>query len=222
MPRLPDPHVKVKLLAAAERVFAAHGLAAAKVEAITRAAGVAKGSFYLHFGSKEEAFQHLVEAMLARMATYIEALPDEHRHSLADVQAFLDFWVNNDVQIFEFIWQNRGLMALLLEGGKCADYRYLVDRFADSARLRVRDFLANGMARELYRADLDLELTSAFIAGAYDRLARQVVEARTKPDLVTRLREVQRLVLRGIGSAPLLAAMEPPASPRRARKSAPP
>jgi AcrR family transcriptional regulator len=219
MPRQPDPHVKVKLLAAAERVFVAHGLGAAKVEAITRAAGVSKGSFYLHFDSKEEAFRHLVEAMLARMATYFEALPDEHRHSLADVQAFLDFWVNHDVQIFEFIWQNRGLMALLLEGGKCADYRYLVDRFADSARLRLRDFLADGIERQLYRADLDLELTSAFIAGAYDRLARQVVESRSKPDLVTRLRQVQRLVLRGIGSGPLLAALEPRTSPRRARRA---
>ncbi len=227
MPRQPDPNVKVKLLAAAERVFVARGLAAAKVEDITRAAGVAKGSFYSHFESKEEAFQHLVEAMLARMATYFEALPGTPKHSVAEPSAIFDFWVTNDVQIFEFIWQNRGLMALLLEGGKSAQYRHLVDRFAESARLRMRDFLADGIARSLYRADLDLDLTSAFIAGAYDRLARQVVEARVKPDLVARLREVQRLVLRGIGSTPLLAALERPKSttrvarpaPRRARKT---
>src|SRR3712207_1061770 len=117
MSRPPDPHARVKLLAAAEEVFVARGLAAATVEDIARLAGLAKGSFYLHFDSKEEAFRQLVEAMLARMATYRDAMPEESPHGLEDVEAFLEFWVGNDVQIFEFIWQNRGLMALMLEGG---------------------------------------------------------------------------------------------------------
>lgn len=42
------------LLDAGLRVFLDNGVAAARVDQITQAAGVAKGSFYLHFGSKEE------------------------------------------------------------------------------------------------------------------------------------------------------------------------
>ncbi len=206
MPRPADPQAKVKLLAAAERVFVVRGLAAAKVEEITQTAGVAKGSFYLHFSGKEDAFRELIEAMVARMAAHIEAVPDDC-HRACDLHGFLDFWCKNDVQIFEFIWQNRGLMGLLFEGGQSAAYRYLVDRFADSARERVRGFLAAGVTSGLYRSDLNLNVTAAFIGGAYDRLARQVVQSRTRPNLLRILREVQSLVLRGIGSTDMLGAI---------------
>ena len=44
MPRLADHRAKIELLRAAEAEFAEHGLAAAKVEAITARAGVSKGA----------------------------------------------------------------------------------------------------------------------------------------------------------------------------------
>jgi AcrR family transcriptional regulator len=42
------------LMNAAERLFIEHGVAATTVEQITSGAGVAKGSFYLHFTAKED------------------------------------------------------------------------------------------------------------------------------------------------------------------------
>lgn len=209
MARPPDRNAKVKLLAAAENVFVARGLEDAKVEEIARRAGLGKGSFYLHFASKEDAFRQLVEATLARMATYLDGVSDDCPADLADVGAFVDFWVNKDAQIFEFIWQNRGLMGLMLGGGHCAAYRHLIDEFAESARLKMTAFLTHGIEAGLYRPDLDVEVASAFIAGAYDRLARQIVAAEKRPDLHALLRKVQLLVLRGIGSVALVAALEP-------------
>lgn len=58
-------------MAAAERLFLAQGPEATSVEQITRAAGVAKGSFYLQFATREE----LLEALRARfLADYLEEL----------------------------------------------------------------------------------------------------------------------------------------------------
>jgi AcrR family transcriptional regulator len=211
MPRPSDPSARSKLLAAAEHVFVARGLDGAKVEEITARAGVAKGTFYLHFAHKEEAFRQVVEAMVARLAAQLDALPDDCGGAASGgVRAFLDEWVTQDLQIFEFIWKNRGLMGLLLEGGKSAGYRHLVDQFVDRAAAKSRLLLAAGIEAGLYRADLDLDVAASFVAGAYDRLARDVVKETRRPDVDSKLRSLQLLILRGIGSAELLAALAAP------------
>jgi AcrR family transcriptional regulator len=52
MPR-PPTDARDRLLATAGRLFYAHGIAATGIDAILRAAGVAKMTLYHHFGSKE-------------------------------------------------------------------------------------------------------------------------------------------------------------------------
>jgi len=46
-------------------VFVARGLDGAKVEEISRRAGLAKGSFYRHFESKDDAFRFLIDCRFA-------------------------------------------------------------------------------------------------------------------------------------------------------------
>jgi AcrR family transcriptional regulator len=206
MPRPSDPNAKIKLLTAAEIEFVEHGLDRAKVEDIATRAGLSKGAFYLHFSSKEDAFKQLVETTLARLARFIDAIPIEEADiQVNDAASFTDFWLEKDVEIFEFIWQNRGLMRLLLEGGSSLRYRYLIDEFAERSRHAVAQSIGVGTARGLYRDDLDVDLASAFIAGAYDRYARQLVQLPKKPDLSQVLRKLQTMVVRGVGSDALLA-----------------
>lgn len=52
-----------KLLAAAEEEFGEKGFHGASVSSITRRAGVAQGTFYLYFASKEDALRALVKGM---------------------------------------------------------------------------------------------------------------------------------------------------------------
>jgi len=49
----PPEERRAELMDAAQRLFLEHGVDATTVEQITMAAGVAKGTFYLHFSSKE-------------------------------------------------------------------------------------------------------------------------------------------------------------------------
>lgn len=49
-----------RILAAAEDVFAEFGFHAASIVKITEAAGVAQGTFYLYFGSKQAIFEELL------------------------------------------------------------------------------------------------------------------------------------------------------------------
>ncbi|MGZ4387843.1 MAG: TetR/AcrR family transcriptional regulator [Gaiellaceae bacterium] len=56
-----------RLLDAAERVFGELGFYDASIVKITEAAGVAQGTFYLYFASKQEVFDELVRDLNARV-----------------------------------------------------------------------------------------------------------------------------------------------------------
>jgi hypothetical protein len=61
-------------------------------------------------------------------------------------------------------------------------------------------FFEWGKREGIYRDDLDVELTSLMIAGAYDRVARQLVRTDEKPDLHKVCARMQRMLARGIVS----------------------
>lgn len=84
-----------RLLRAAERLFGEGGFHATGVSDITRAAGVAQGTFYLYFESKEEIFRALVlnlshELRLALQAAVVGA-PDRIAAERMGIRAFLEF-----------------------------------------------------------------------------------------------------------------------------------
>src|ERR1700704_4454131 len=56
-----------KVLEAAETVFGEKGYHGASVTEITRAAGVAQGTFYLYFKGKKEIFLDLVDTLSNRL-----------------------------------------------------------------------------------------------------------------------------------------------------------
>lgn len=211
MARTSDPHAKVKLLAAAEAVFVEKGLDRAKVEDITARAGLSKGAFYLHFATKEDAFKQLVESVAAGLAVKLEAAcptPAQqavmYSQATRNISGFLDVWLQLDVDIFEYLWANRGLMRVLLDGGGSLAYRHFIDDFAERSRKNLFGYLKAGVEKGVYRADLDVEVASLFLAGAYDRLAREVVRAPRKPAFPRLLKAAQRLVVSGVGGPPIL------------------
>jgi AcrR family transcriptional regulator len=209
MPRPADPNAKIDLLRAAEAVFAERGLDNAKVEEITERAGHSKGSFYLHFASKEDAFRQIVESTLARLATCLDASQIDISVRLPPAE-HVARWRADDLEMFEFIWANRRVMRLMLEGGGSSQFGYLIDQFADRSRKQAAAALALGVQSGLYRADLDVEIASMVLAGGYDRFARELVRAERKPNLPKLLATLQRVCLTGIASAHVAAVVDQP------------
>jgi AcrR family transcriptional regulator len=77
------------LLEAARRVFAEKGLPNATISDVTEAAGVAKGTFYLHFDSKEALLgalkQRFVDDLVARALQLYTTVGHDDWWALADV-----------------------------------------------------------------------------------------------------------------------------------------
>jgi AcrR family transcriptional regulator len=95
-----------RLLDAAAAEFGERGFHEASVSSITSRAGVALGSFYTYFDSKEEVFTALVRDMSAqvrdRVRPFIEAAPDQIAAERAGLESFLRF-VRDHKEIYRII-----------------------------------------------------------------------------------------------------------------------
>jgi AcrR family transcriptional regulator len=224
MSRVADPKAKITLLRAAEEVFAERGLAGAKVEEIARRAGVSKGAFYLHFESKEAALKQLVESFLARCQSFF-APPSAYPGLPEDPAELLDFTLERDVQIYEFLWQNRAFLRILptCQGGT----DYLVVAFRADIAVTTREWVDHWRREGLFREDVDADLAATLIGGAYHELSLRMLGQERRPPLEDWLKFALETFFRAFGTIEMVAAVDQrnrrvshdietrPAAPRR-------
>jgi len=91
-----------QLVAAARRVFERDGYAAARVADIAAAAGVAHGSFYTYFGSKQDVFLAVMREVGEQFRRAVAAPPGEARTDAYQAldranRRFLDVYRDNSV-----------------------------------------------------------------------------------------------------------------------------
>ena len=82
-----------ELLDSALALFAHHGFAATRIEAVALRAGVSKGTLYLYYPSKEELFKAVVRQKLSALIAKGEELVGSFEGSTADLlQVLLTTW----------------------------------------------------------------------------------------------------------------------------------
>lgn len=206
MPRIADPRTRIVLLRAAEAVFADRGLVAAKVVEITTRAGVSKGAFYLHFESKEDCFRQIVEGVLARLTLSAKSPALDAVTGPGEIPEMLENRLRESVELFEFCWQNRSIMKMILEGGGGSPYAYLIDEFAAGIVQKSETWIAHATTMGLYRSDIDPAIVARLISGTYERLVREVIKQARRPDIEGWARQAQDLLTRGL-FAPTVSAI---------------
>lgn len=128
-----------RLLDAAEKEFGERGFHEAAITRITEAAGVAMGTFYVHFESKEAVFRALVSHMghLTRrwIAERVAGAPDRLDAERRGLEAFI-----------EFVRQHRDLYRIVNESQFVAPdaYREYYTEFAKSYQRGLKDAAARG------------------------------------------------------------------------------
>jgi AcrR family transcriptional regulator len=199
MARPVDPNLRIELLAAAEAEFAQRGVEATRIDDIVARAGRSKGAFYQYFTSKDDLFRHLVEGLLARLGALVATpLVTDEKHPPSR-ERFLELWLARDEAIFEFIWGNRDLVRLILRGGFSPAFGDLMDAFAQRLYDVIYESLDWGKQHRVYRRDFNTHLVAVLIAGAYDRLARELVDTDgNRPNIRHWITEAQAFTLKGI------------------------
>lgn len=211
MSRVPDPKAKSALVRAAEKVFAESGVAGAQVEDIAKSAGLSADAFYLHFESKEAVLEHIVHTWLRRCASLF-ATPSDYPDTPNDPHAVLDFCIERDVQLWEFLWESRTAMRVLQA---CqADYGYLTEAFRDEMQRRNRQWFDRWRQDGLVRPEIDAELAATLMSGAYEQLSIKMTRTEPRPPLERWLELAQETFVRAFGAPELVAALE-----RRSRRA---
>jgi len=207
MPRPSDPFARPRLLAAAEAVFLEKGLDRAKVEDITQRAALSKGAFYLHFKSKEAAFREVLSTALAAIGESLDRMTESRdRWASMSSEELIAFWFSHDLALFEYLWERRALMRLVLQGGGSPDYAHLTELFVARAETVVGLFVEHGIEHGYFHSLFDTGHAATFMAGGWDRVARHIILEDEEPDLSRWIAQAQHFCLRSLSTPDFLAA----------------
>lgn len=171
-----------QLVDAAVRVFAEKGYRAAAISDIIDAAGVARGTFYLHFGSKLEVFH-------AVMARYLELFKEVTAREVARpydnplsvrtrIRESLLEWLN-------FFSANKDLSKIVFREANAIepDYEKKCLAMLDSCHDHWRASLVRFQKFGLVRSDLDPEFLNLVFSGVMINIVLRVILVKSKPDL---------------------------------------
>ena len=213
MARTPDPRALDALLEAARAEFARHGPEQARVEDIARRAGLSKGAFYLHFRSKEHAFEIILQRFLGALEEHARRRHEAEASSRPRL-AFEDE-VRWDADLLELLWNIRPILAAV-DGAGGRDWARLVSGFRMRMRTLVAGRLGERQAAGQLRVDLDPTVVANVVLGAYEDVGRRMLDLRAKPDLAVWARTILTVLYSGM----LLGADPEMADPRvtKARK----
>jgi AcrR family transcriptional regulator len=133
------------ILAAALEEFSVAGFAAARLDDVARRAGVAKGTIYLYFDSKESLFQELVRSMLSPVVRAIEAAPVVDLPVGLIAEKIVDVFVT---EVFET--RRKDVLRLIIAEGprfpKLAEFYYheVIERILKALRALLTRAVARG------------------------------------------------------------------------------
>lgn len=192
-----------RILDAAVSVFAKTGFHATKVSDIARAAGVADGTIYLYFKSKEELlvslFEDRVERLLRYMASELAKLetPSQKFRRVVELQLGI---LQDEQELAEVV------TIILRESTK------LIKEFAAPKFMEYLDAIARvvaeGQARGDFRNDVSPHLVARATFGALDGIALTWAVGRGEPEALTRAAsQLADLLLRS------LSPNSPPTAP---------
>jgi AcrR family transcriptional regulator len=166
---------RAAIMDAALRVFGQYGYRRTAMDDIAREAGIAKGTIYLSFASKEEVFQALSTRLAQRMLAGAETARHRPGTTAGKLTAMLSAWFGTYAETI----RRSPHAAELLD----AKHRLSADQIGDaSSRYRrlVRDVLAEAAAA----GELDLEtagLTAETAAELMIASARGLESIATSP-----------------------------------------
>lgn len=217
MARTARPGARDALLDAARDEFARNGLERARVEDISRRAGISKGAFYLHFATKEAAFREIVSRFLGALEDHaLRRVELEDRmareRGAADADAAerrIEAECAIDADLLEVLWRNRQILAAV-ESASGTLYRDLVDDFRRKMREVVSRRIGDGVCAGVpVRPDVPPEIVADIVVGAYGDFARRMIDMKEKPDLAGWARSLHLVLYEGILERPRTAARRP-------------
>jgi TetR/AcrR family fatty acid metabolism transcriptional regulator len=186
---------RVAILDAATTVFAKRGYFGSQVADVARAAGIAAGTVYLYFRSKEEILTSIFDR------TMREAI-DEGRTALADVRDPIERLRHIARMHLARMGRDRNL-AIVFQ----VELRQTTKFMEQFSKSGLRDYLSviqqtieEGQARGVFRKSINARTASKVFFGALDELATNWILSRRRYALEEQADDIVDLIVGGLGT----------------------
>jgi TetR/AcrR family transcriptional regulator, fatty acid metabolism regulator protein len=190
----PGGDKRERILDAAERVFAAHGFFAARVSEIAKEAGVADGTIYLYFKSKDEVLISLFES---RMERFNQLLADAIPTTASPTEKLLTL-----IRTYLTLVREQPMVAEVLTIELRQSSKFMKEasnpKFGDLLRT-IAGLVAEGQAAGELGDGIPAPIAARMIFGILDELALAwLLQRGEKFDIVRAADWVGALVTRGL------------------------
>jgi AcrR family transcriptional regulator len=189
-----EPDRRRELIAAARRLFLERGFSQTSVAAIVREAGVAQGTFYLYFKSKQALLPHLRAEVLRH---YLRAFEESARARAKPADARL---VAALTRIHAIMAEQVPLIRVLREATSSEEIERLLLEGRETLSRPLAELIATGRDDGSFVVDDDRMAAHLALALLDDLLFESLVWQRPAPPAQT-LVHATRFLLRGLGSA---------------------
>jgi AcrR family transcriptional regulator len=179
------------LVDAAIRVFADKGVAVSSVDDIVEAAGVAKGTFYLYFKTKDDAVNAVAERVVDGVADIVETAAVAP--GLSPVERLLT--LGRAVGQVGTEPNERELIEVFHRPANRAIHDRLAERVVVRLMATVESIVADGIGQGQF-GDQDPHLAAGFVLATFTSL-HDLVDSGASVERVTS--ELDAFILRGLG-----------------------
>jgi TetR/AcrR family transcriptional regulator len=184
---------RIRTIDVAMRHFAERGYRAGRVEDIAMEVGVAKGTVFLDFGSKEGLFLAAYQHAVSKLPAWLDAPPEVVSDGF---WATFDWWLERTEQYVQQDWvANR--MAMIGRHDAGLRLRRPIGRFMRSEDpYGTLEFVEFGVARGELRDDVDAEMLAAALDWLAERFQDALVSEELDPGLIHRQPERREIRIR--------------------------
>lgn len=182
-----------QIINAAVNVFAENGFHGSKVSKIAKAAGVADGTIYLYFKSKEDI---LTTMFKEKMGEFIEKIVNKiGEKKTAEEKLYTLIHMH-----FNQLSKNKQLAIVTQLELRQSDYelRMELNQILKPYLLLIDDIVKEGMLENTFRSDLKVPLVRQMIFGTLDEIVTNWVMKDCRYRLLDEVEQVHRLFVDGL------------------------
>ena len=207
-PRPRSEAKRARIVDTAIRHFAEHGYSVARVEDIAAELGIAKGSVFQHFKSKDGLFFEAYKKAVRSFPKYMEAPAEWRERGFFDV---LRYWLGRTENMVRDNWASYRIY-LVGTYGTDLSLRREINRFLVAEDpYGWHEFVRYGLNRGELRSDLDADMIGSILEWTMDRFQDALLTEELDPGLFrkqgpipekkeARIEQFVALMRRAIGS----------------------
>jgi TetR/AcrR family transcriptional regulator len=187
MPRPRSQAKRSRIVDLAMQHFAESGYHAARVGDLAAALGIAKGSIFQHFGSKDGLFFEVYKRAVLSFPKYLDAPPEVRANGFFDV---LHYWLLRTEHMLHEDWIPYRI-SLLGNYGTDLSLRREINRFlVTEDPYGTVAFVRFGLDRGELRRDMDVEMIVSILDWTMERFQDALLTAELDPGLFRRQGEM--------------------------------